>query len=323
MTRTSNHRRPMGGRGSRRGSGGRAAAPIDPPEISIAGTVAHGEVLTATHNGDTVQWYTDGVAISGETADTYTVDRAETAMGASITCRATNGGGTTTSNALSYYPTVAFRDVFDPALGRTTTGALLNAWMGQGAGNEVAAIADMEPTYSASDAGFNGQPVITFAGADEWMRDMSYDAGAAVADATLAMVVRIDTATTNDIWMSYGGATDHVRIRQVAGPLVQAIIGGTGGAIVNSVGNLAAGAHIVVVTYDLNGTVAIYVDSTTLNASTTATHADLADDGILSIAASNAGAATAAISVGLAAFAPAILTASQLADLVSYYGYRW
>lgn len=86
---------------------------ITPP--SISGTVKHGNTLTATagtwYGADSVsgQWYADGVAISGETGTTYTVDRADGTIGPDITYRetATNseGSNTSDSNALAYSPT--------------------------------------------------------------------------------------------------------------------------------------------------------------------------------------------------------------------------
>lgn len=94
--------------------GGGGGAPLSAPTIVIAGTVKHGETLTATHNGASVQWYAGDVAIPGATADTYAIDVLAKwvggspipwLIGPSITCKATNAAGTTTSNALAFSTT--------------------------------------------------------------------------------------------------------------------------------------------------------------------------------------------------------------------------
>jgi len=197
------------GSGATRGSTG----PVNTVPPSISGTVGHGGVLTATPGtwtgspSITGQWYAGASAISGETGTTYTVDRADGGFFSGLTYRETDSvsGTSADSNALEYDYLVGLGScaiVHDMAEGVTVVSGGIDAQLDQTAnGNAItAATATVRPVYTASDAGFNGQPTGTGDGVDDVLRIASATLGAATIGpgaliAVCKMVVNVNGRT--------------------------------------------------------------------------------------------------------------------------------
>lgn len=192
----------------------------DPPTIAISGTVLPGETLTATHDGDTVQWYAGGVALTGETADTYVVDAADDVFGPDIDCRATNDNGTTTSNALAfdYGDMSGLRGGADPAL-VTLNGSDVASFTTRGTGGNVFATVGgvNEPEYEAADATFNNEPTAHFTTA-EYVAESAFSWGTSVGAFTTLFVGAVDTFANNSLFWSYDTANP-IYGRMQTGPI--------------------------------------------------------------------------------------------------------
>lgn len=309
-------------RGGFRGIGGGGGGGT-PPTISIAGTVEHGATLTATASGYTsLQWYAGATPISGETALTYVVDRADVSIGPAITCQATGPGGTTTSNALSYYPSQDFRDVYDAALGRTLVGSDLDQWASQGTGGNtmLAPAAANRPLYTASDADFGGEPSITFDGASEYMLVSAASMGGALSRFAAGGCWRIDAAVANgDYLVSYGNVAT---LRVSVGAGVPFITMNATNAIATTNSRSSTRCLSGAGTYGTSQ--AVYVSGTS-EASAAIGGTTIADSQGLSIGGSVTGTATAPVKVALVVVgvsAAAVAVRAQL-DLDAYCKWRF
>lgn len=188
--------------------------------------MAHGETLTATAASySSLQWYADASPIVGETALTYVVDRADVTIGPDITCRATGSGGSADSNALSYYPTQDYRDVWDAAYGVTLVGSDVDSWesAGVGANTLTAAASSNRPAFTASDADFSGEPSVVFDGALEYLRKASMSMGGSLSCFVTGGVLRVDSGVVNNDRIADYNSTHLLRVSVGAGsPYVSA-----------------------------------------------------------------------------------------------------
>lgn len=190
-----------------RGIGGGSVAP--PPTVSISGTVAHGETLTASATDATgYQWKANGIAISGETASTLTVDRADGGYYTGITCTVTGPGGSATSNTLLYDYLVGLGTtvmIADMAEDVTTVSGAIDSMLDQSprANNLTAPGAGNRPTYTASDSQFNNQPSGTGDGVDDSLIKAVMSMGGTF-QGTQIVVGRLVVNTGGRPWMSMG-----------------------------------------------------------------------------------------------------------------------
>lgn len=300
-------------RGSRAGIGGGAAAA--PPTISIAGTVAHGEVLTATHDGDTVQWYAGGVAISGETGSTLTVDRADGGFYTGITCRATGPGGTTESNTLYYVPATHWRDVIDIANAGVISGGVNSA---AGGNNTFTAPASgNRPSYTASVAAFGNQAAAAFT-TDDYLLDSSYDMGGSVTAFTVMGALRIDSVTNADRIVSYG---NDLIFRIDASGRLQLFVGGTGGGTSTGTTAFTTTPKIGGASWTQNGNRRIWLKTTAEDTDADTSPAK-SDDQACSIGASTAGTTAIEMTAAFFVLDPSD-NDSKRADVVVYMEERF
>lgn len=180
---------------------------VVPPTVGISGTVLIGETLTAAHDGDSVQWFRDGVAISGATSDTYVVTASD--IGPEITCEATNGAGTSGSNTLLFDDAAMFPA---SAIGVSTAGLTLadsdttvQSWaasLGAIACTLAAPGSANRPAYSAA-GGTGGRPLVTTDGVDDVLIG-SITKGSAWDNYETGIVgSRVAFGVSGDSWLSY------------------------------------------------------------------------------------------------------------------------
>lgn len=188
----------------------RAAAPLDPPTISIAGTVLIGETLTATHDGDSVQWLRDGSPISGATSSTYVVTSAD--VGPLITAQATNAAGSTVSTALVYDDAahLPYTAIGVSTAGLTTadSGATVQAWAATRGGVSctlAAPTATQRPAHSAS-GGAGARPLVTTDGVDDVLTGVITKGSAWDSYEFGVVGSRVSGSLSGERWISYYNA---------------------------------------------------------------------------------------------------------------------
>lgn len=293
----------------------------DPPTISISGTVAHGETLTATASGyDSLQWYAGASPISGETGTTYVVDRADTVLGPAITCRATNTHGSTDSNALAYDYTAITdsRSWWDLATGVTltdgdTTVDAINDRMGN---NNISAPASTNrPAYSSSDADFNSQPSMTFDGTDDYLAKAAFSWGSSVTAFTLLLVQKLITNTNGRRAFSYG--TAHILMTQTTTNRYTWNVAGTN----VTPGTAMNASQSMVATYDQSN-INIYSNNSLVGGPTAETDS-IVDSLDFAIGSTTTGSFPSNFKTPLFGFVKRAMSSDELADFDAYVSWRF
>lgn len=314
----------FGGYGGLADFGG--ASVVAPPTISIAGNVWHGETLTATHaGGGTLQWYVGGVAITGETASTYVIDRADGVIGPAITCRATNAGGTTESNALSYsyaldWTAANMVSVADLGVGVTTadTGTTVDQIADQsGRSNTLSAAAQANrPAYTAADSQFNNQPTATFDGTDDWLRDTTLSTGGVVSTGTLLTVMRLVSNVNGRVCVS----VNNTAARHLESTTARITASWGASTLVGNTSFLTA-AHTMMSIAD-GSMLNRYIDGVAEGVPT-AFVGTVADGGALALGGASNGSVFSNVKIAFNAFLRVALSARQIADWTEYATWRW
>lgn len=195
-----------------------SGVPVNTVPPTISGTVAHGNILTATPGtwtgspSITVQWYAGASPISGATGATYTVDRAEGGYYGGIFYRENDSVSATSadSNALAYDYLTALGTVaiaHDMAEDVTVVTGEIDSMLDQGPNsNTIAApTSNKRPAYAATDAAFNSQPTGTGDGIDDTLRIAAATTGGTVGPGALVMVGKLDVNTNGRVCMAYAG----------------------------------------------------------------------------------------------------------------------
>ena len=305
-----------------RGIGGGAPAPGAP---TISGTVTIGGTLTiVAGTGPAPASYTlyrDGVS-AGTVVDGYTYVAAD--IGPTLTVKAVAGGTSPASNSLAFDDVVYFnsegaRAIYDAADVTLSGSDIATVTDRSGHNNTLVVVVGTAPLFIASDAGFNDQPAIQHDGGTEYLRETAFDVGASVAALGMFAVLRVDSATTNDRWASYGTS---IFLRQGAGPVAQMATSGTGSAT-STCTTVMTGAHLVGGDWvGVAGNVRAFMDGVAEDTDAN-TKAAVADDSSMTIGADSAGANTAAITWAYILILDRAISADCLAHLNAYCEHRF
>lgn len=181
--------------------------------ISTPGDVQHGAVLTLTGSDYTsLQWLHAGSPISGETASTYTVDRADGVLDhGDITCEMTGPGGVVESNALVYegadLPLAIFSPDHDVTVVSGEVDSIASSF-GAFSCTITAPSSTQRPAYNAT-GGTGGRAQIETDGVDERLAG-AITKGSAWADYEFGIVMeRVDREESSAIWVGYYNTSSH------------------------------------------------------------------------------------------------------------------
>lgn len=328
-------RRPGVGLGRRRGfrgvGGGGSAPSFSAPVISGAVAVGNSPTLVNAGGYSTFALYRDAVLVGGATEDLdaagvaayvyVAADCADVDVTWEGYVGAGNAGTGTQSNALAYYPTTHFRDVYDAALGITLAGSDVDEWASQGsAGNNLAApSSSARPLLVVSDAGFGGEPAITFDGSTEYLTKAAYANGAALTKISCFQVMRIDTSTPNRAWMQYGG-TPYFRMVQTGADALARLSLYTTSPTVVSLGTTLYGVGTAVLcggTWDGAGDQRAFTGAVVEDTDATSiTSIDNAQ--ALTIGATNVGGSLSTITITMMVFTSSIVSQNAIDSLAAY-----
>jgi hypothetical protein len=218
-----------------------------------------------------------------------------------------------------YFNSEGARAIYDAADVTLSGSDIATVTDRSGHNNTLAVVVGTAPLFIASDAGFNAEPAIQHDGGTEYLRETAFDVGASVAALGMFTVLRVDSATTNDRWISYGTS---IFLRQGAGPVAQMATSGTGAAT-STCTTVMTGAHLVGGDWvGVAGNVRAFMDGVAEDTDAN-TKAAVADDSSLTIGADSAGANTATITWAYILILDRAISADCLAHLNAYCEYRF
>ena len=205
--------------------------------------------------------------------------------------------------------------LWDFSVGVTDVGGGVDSILDQtGRGNTLTApAAGNRPTYTVSDADFNGQSTGTGDGTDDGIRKASISMGGAFAPGTMILVAKQVTNTVSDAMMSVGANSS--LIREAAAGTMQAIQG-TGGQVTTTA--FLARAHVIA--FVANGaTIQLYVDGVAEGAAVayTGSTVDGSTVGLFS-RSDSPGALPSNCKIAFAAISLTALSAAQMAAFGDY-----
>lgn len=185
-----------------------------------------------------------------------------------------------------------------------------------GRGNTLTApAATNRPTYTVSDADFNGQSTGTGDGTDDGIRKAAISLGGAFAPGTIILVCKAVTSTAGDAYFSMG--VNSSLIRENAGTGVLETLQGTGSRVTSTA--FLTRAHVIA--YVANGaTVQQYVDGAAQGAPVAYTGSTADGSSIGLFSRSDAPTIVPAnVKIAFAAISLTALTAQQMSDFAVEY----